>query len=340
MDYFQDLLHLLSMEREADRSSYQQLAATTTVAQRRENGMSWYPVAIRGTELGRGDYLTVELERTTHQDIPHQLRFGQSAMLFSNHDPQVDNVSGTISFQGGDRLKLSLRIDELPDWASNGKLGVDLQFDENSYEEMGSALREATLAVEKKAEGKLARVLIGNAVPTFQEGESVPAIQGLNPSQQEAVEKILAAKELAIVHGPPGTGKTTTIVQAIKKMIERDHEKVLVAAPSNAAVDLLSEKLAGAGLKVLRVGNPAKVSERLMSLTLDSKMAAHSQMKEIKRLKKQAAEFRNMAHKYKRSFGRAEREQRKALFDEAHKIMKEVGRTEQYITDDLLAQAQ
>lgn len=113
-----------------------------------------------------------------------------------------------------------------------------------------------------------------------------------------------------------------------------------MTAPSNTAVDLLSEKLAEEGLNVLRVGNPARVSERLMSLTLDSKIAAHADMKQIKALKKQAADFRNMAHKYKRHFGKAEREQRKALFDEAHKIMKDVERTEQYITDDLLRKAQ
>lgn len=339
MDYFRKLLHLLSLEREADRNSYNQLATTTTVAQRRENGMSWYPVAIRGTEIGRGDYLTIELERTTHQDIPHQLRFGKPAMLFSNHDPQNDNVSGTISFQGGDRLKLSLRIDELPDWASKGKLGIDLLFDENSYSEMEAALREAEQIVDKKEAGKLARVLIGEAAPTFAISNGTPVTPDLNQSQRAAIEKILAANELAIVHGPPGTGKTTTVVQAIKSLIERDGGRILVTAPSNTAVDLLSDKLAAAGLNVLRVGNPAKVSDRLMSLTLDSRMAEHSQMKEIKRLKKQAAEFRNMAHKYKRSFGKAEREQRQALFSEAHKIMKEVGRTEQYITDDLLAKA-
>lgn len=340
MDYFKDLLQLLFLEKEADRSAYQKLAGTTTVAHRREAGISWYPVAIRGTEIGRGDYLTVEIERTTHQDIPHQLRFGQSAMLFSNHDPKAHHVSGTISFQGGDRLKLSLRVDELPDWASDGKLGVDLLFDEASYAEMESALREAAQIVEKRDEGKLARVLIGEAAPTFHEEEKLAAIPGLNPSQQAAVEKILAAGDLAVVHGPPGTGKTTTIVQAIRTLVARDHQKVLVVAPSNAAVDLLSEKLAAAGLTVLRIGNPARVSERLAALTLDSRMAAHPQMKEIKKLKKQAAEFRTMAHKYKRNFGRAEREQRQALFDEARKIMKDVGRTEQYITDDLIAKAQ
>jgi ATP-dependent RNA/DNA helicase IGHMBP2 len=340
MDYFKDLQLLLSIEREADRASYLKLFATTSILQRRENGLSWYPVAIRGTEPGLGDYLTIELERTTHQDIPHQLRFGQQARLFSSHDPNTDFVAGTITFQGGNRLKISLREDELPDWASNGKLGVDLLFDENSYAEMEAALKEAAAVVEKREEGRLARVLTGVTSPSFDEHQAVSPIPTLNPSQQAAVEKILSANELAIVHGPPGTGKTTTLVQAIIKLAAREGEKILVTAPSNAAVDLLSEKLSEAGLNVLRVGNPARVSERLAALTLDSKMATHSQMKEIKRLKKQAAEFRNMAHKYKRSFGRAEREQRKALFDEAHKIMKEVGRTEQYITADLLEKAQ
>jgi len=110
-------------------------------------------------------------------------------------------------------------------------------------------------------------------------------------------------------------------------------------APSNTAVDLLSEKLADAGVNVLRIGNPAKVSEKLFSLTIDSKMAEHGAMKEIKRLKKKAGEFKDMAHKYKRNFGQAEREQRKALFDEARNILKEVERTEQFILDDVIGKA-
>ncbi len=340
MDYFKNLERLLSIEKEAERAHFQKTAATTTPAQRREAGLCWYPVAIRGTEIGRGDYLTVEVERTTHRDLPHNLRFGASAVLFSGHNSTTDQVSGTVSFQGGDRLKLSLRIDELPDWASAGKLGVDLLFDEAGYAEMERALREAALLLEKGSEGQLSRVLTGGAAPTFGASVIPVLVPGLNQSQVAAVEKILAASELAIVHGPPGTGKTTTIVAAIQKIVGRSGEKVLVVAPSNAAVDLLSEKIAATGLRVLRVGNPARVSERLMALTLDAKAAEHPQMKEIKKLKKQAAEFRSMAHKYKRSFGRAEREQRQALFDEARKIMTEVGRTEQYITDDLLAKAQ
>lgn len=340
MDYFKKLLELLKIEREEDRQSYLKFANTTSVALRRETGFAWYPVAIRGTEIGRGDYLTVEIERTTHLDVIHQLRSGVSAVLFSNHDPKQDRVEGTISYLNGNRLKITLRTDELPEWSGNGKLGVDLLFDDNSYDEMQNALKQADAAAEKPAEGKLIRVLTGAQAPAFQTEVRQPAVPSLNHSQQLAVNKIMSANELAIVHGPPGTGKTTTLVQAIKALFQRDRQKILVTAPSNTAVDLLSEKLSEQGLNVLRVGNPARVSERLLALTLDSRMAEHSATKEIRRLKKQAVEYRNLAHKYKRNFGKAEREQRKALFDEAHRIMKEVGNTEQYIIDDLVARAQ
>ena len=375
MDYFSKLGDLLKMEREEDRQSYLTLTATSSISERRSNGLTWYPIAIRGSEMSRGDYLTVEVERTTHQDMNHQFRFGVSAVLFSGHDPKENRIEGIISYQSGNRLKVTLHTDELPDWADDGKLGLDLLFDDNSYDEMRNALKLASTLYEKREEGHLIRILIGEKSPGFESiGHSsdsghhsginsspasapgqypagphahIPASSArnpdrtnLNPSQQAAVDKILSANELAIVHGPPGTGKTTTLVQAIKALILQDHQQILVVAPSNTAVDLLSEKLSEEGLNTLRIGNPVRVSERLMSLTLDSKMAAHNSMKEVKKWKKQASEFRDMAHKYKRNFGKAEREQRSALFTEARKIMKQVENTEQYIMDDLLARAQ
>lgn len=340
MDYFKKQLDLLRIEREEDRTSYKKMTETSSVADRRANGLTWYPIAIRGSEMSRGDYLTVEAERTTHQDLPHQLRFGASAVLFSNHDPKQDHLEGTISYQGGNRLKITLRTDELPEWANDGKLGIDLLFDDNSYDEMQNALKQADALQDKEPEGRLIKILTGEKKPVFHPDITPYVNPALNASQQSAVNKILSANDLAIVHGPPGTGKTTTLVQAIKALIKQDQQQILVVAPSNTAVDLLSEKLSDEGLNVLRVGNPARVSERLMSLTLDSKVSEHNSIKEIKRLKKQANEFRDMAHKYKRNFGKAEREQRKALFDEARKIMKEVGNTEQYIIDDLISKAQ
>lgn len=340
MDYFKKLLELLKIEREEDLQSYLKLTESTSVSERRANGITWYPIAIRGSEMSRGDYLTVEVERTTHQEVAHQLRFGMPAVLFSNHDPKKDRVEGTISHQSGNRLKITLRTDELPEWARDGKLGIDLLFDDSSYDEMQNALKTADSLDNKTEEAVLVKILTGEKKPTFRQDIPFYSAPKLNASQQNAVNKILSANELAVVHGPPGTGKTTTLVEAIKALIMQDKKQVLVVAPSNTAVDLLSEKLSDQGLNVLRVGNPARVSDQLMSLTLDSKMSGHAQMKEIKNLKKQANEFRNMAHKYKRSFGKAERDQRKALFDEAHRIMKDVGKTEQYIIDDLVSKAQ
>lgn len=348
MDYFDHLTELLKLEKDADLKSYKDLTDSSSAADRRSYGLSWYPVAIRDTEIGRGDYLTVELERTTHQDLSHQFRFGSSVALFSNHDAGIDRIEGTVTYVGGSKIKISLKVDELPDWSRQGKLGIDLLFDNYTYDEMQYALKTATSLLKDSQEGvvskspvlPLLKVLTGATKPGFKPLKYHYEIPALNEKQQEAVQKILEANELAIVHGPPGTGKTTTLVQAIKALVKSNGKQILVVAPSNTAVDLLTEKLADEGLDVLRMGNPARVSEKLLSLTIDGKMAGHESLKAIKKLKKQASEYKNMAHKYKRNFGRAEQEQRKALFSEAHKLVKEADNTEQYIIDQLLAKAQ
>jgi superfamily I DNA and/or RNA helicase len=330
--YFKDLQVLLAAERSTDEAAFNRLTAGTGAAQRRATGMAWYPIAIRNTEPVRGDYLSIEIERTTHQDLSHQFRFGSAVALFSNHD-QTHRVNGTITFVGGHRMKITLLTEELPEWASDGKLGIDLLFDAYSYEEMRDALKQA-----EKTDSHLVRLLTGKESPNIT--AAVYTNPNLNAAQETAVRCILGAQDLAIVHGPPGTGKTTTLVAAISALIERGEPQILAVAPSNTAVDLLSEKLAEAGLNVLRIGNPVRVSERLQQLTLDSRMAEHSQLKEVKKLKKMAAEFKNMAHKYKRSFGKAEREQRKALFEEAHRIMREVAKIEEFISEDVISKAQ
>ncbi|MCQ6957135.1 AAA domain-containing protein [Mucilaginibacter aquariorum] len=332
MSYFKNLIALLAAERSADEAAFISLTAGTGAVQRRTLGLCWYPIAIRNTEPVRGDYISVEVERTTHKDLAHQLRFGSSVALFSNYDNN-DRVNGTITFIGGDRLKVTLLTEELPDWASNGKLGIDILFDAYSYDEMRNALKKA-----EQTDSHLIKVLTGSKKPTFVSTDYTTP--NLNKSQQTAVKNILGAQDLAIVHGPPGTGKTTTLVAAINALIAHGEPQILIVAPSNTAVDLLSEKLSETGLNILRIGNPVRVTERLQKLTLDSRMAEHGQMKEVKKLKKMAAEFKNMAHKYKRSFGKAEREQRKALFNEAHRIMRDVAKIEEFVAEDVISKAQ
>ncbi|MEO6916635.1 MAG: AAA domain-containing protein, partial [Chitinophagaceae bacterium] len=218
MDYFRKLNDLLQKEKEAERSFYSTMNENMPLTERRANGVSWYPIVIKDTESGIGDYLTVECERPTHQHIIHQFRFGMSVAMFSNHDHKNDRVEGVISYLSGNRMKINMRVDELPDWSGDGKLGIDAIFDQNSFEEMEKALRLAPLVAEKKEEGRLVRILTGEQAPSFSE-EIIPfASDKLNLSQQSAVEKILSATDLAIVHGPPGTGKTTTLVQAIKAL--------------------------------------------------------------------------------------------------------------------------
>lgn len=340
MDYFRQLALALKQEWQEDKLNFDEQVRLSSVQDRRANGYSWYPVAIRDTELGKGDYLTVQFERTTHTEIPHLFRFGGAATLFSQHQPDTNRLEGIITHVSGNTLKINFRTEELPDWADDGKLGIDLAFDDNSYEEMRKALQLADSLKDKREEGRLIRILTGEETPTWRREESSFTSAALNESQQAAVRKIIDAQDLAIVHGPPGTGKTTTLIEAIKILCLTEKGPLLVVAPSNAAVDLLSEKAADAGCSVLRIGNPVRVSEKLQALTLDVKLATHPRMKEIRRMKKQADEYRTMAHKYKRSFGKAEWEQRKALFKEVRAIMKEVDNTMEYMTRDIIEKSQ
>ena len=203
MDYFKRLLDLLKIEKEEDRWLYKELTENMPVTERRANGMTWYPVAIKDTEVGRGDYLTVEVERTTHHDVIHQLRFGMTAAIFSNHNSKADRVEGTVSYIGGNRLKISLRTDELPEWSRDGKLGIDAVFDKNSYDEMENVLKLASAITEKKDEGQLIKILTGEKQPTYHTLADLPFIDILNENQQKAVEKILEENELAIVQDYP-----------------------------------------------------------------------------------------------------------------------------------------
>jgi len=340
MKYFNELATLLDQEQAFDKAQHEALLLKRSVQERIALGVTWFPIAITNSELGRGDYLTITVNKTNHPEEGHQFRFGMPVSLFSNHNPQQDRLHGVIAFAGRDILRISFRVDELPAWSRGGRLGVDLLFDENSYQEMHRALDEANLALTDKKQGTLVRQLLGET--DVRESSPGPAYKNdsLNPSQNKAIAHILGENPLSILHGPPGTGKTTTLVYAIQALLKQRPQQLLIVAPSNTAVDVLTERLDAVGVTVVRIGNPVKVSDHLQELTLDARVGNHVSHKTIKTLEKQARTYIDMAHKYKRNFGKAERDQRKALFDEARKIRKEIDQMLDYMVQDEFAKAQ
>jgi superfamily I DNA and/or RNA helicase len=235
-------------------------------------------------------------------------------------------------------MVITLNSDDLPDWIDDHLLGVDLMFDEMAYREMESAMK-AVIKAENSRTAELRDVLLGSRLPVASHqlpitGDWKPATE-LNLSQWKALEKIISTQDVGNIHGPPGTGKTTTLVQAIKHTVHEE-KQVLVCAPSNAAVDLLAEKLTEQGLQVLRIGHPARVTEQSLSKTLDAQIANHVHYKELRVLRKKMTQMRDMAFKYKRDFGYAERQQRKLLLQEAKEMKADADVLEFYIINDLL----
>ncbi|MDP1747561.1 MAG: AAA domain-containing protein [Bacteroidota bacterium] len=338
IDRLLNLRRLLKVERDEDFAQYKQHFSRNNINYRREKGVTWYPVVITNVEIGHGEYLSIEIERTTNHNEPHQFSGNKSAALFSNTYPDEQPINGIIKVINPNKIRLSLSIDELPDWCDDGKLGINLLFDESSYREMDIAMEKVISASHNRL-AMLRDVMYGIKPPAFNKVDESIHITGLNQSQNSAVQKILAAKDIAIIHGPPGTGKTTTLVQAIRQTLLTE-KQVLVCSSSNTAVDLLTEKLHREGINVLRLGNPARISEEVLMNTLDVKMAAHESYKELKKYRKTAEEYFRMAGKYKRTFGREEREQRQLFYMEARKILHEARNLEDYIFEEQFEKAQ
>jgi len=338
IDRLLNLRRLLKIEHDEDFAQYKQHFSRNNINYRRENGVTWYPVVITNVEIGHGEYLSIDIERTTNHNEPHQFSGGKNAALFSNTYPDEQPVNGIIKVINPNKIRLTLTIDELPDWCDDGKLGINLLFDESSYREMDIAMEKVISAFHSRL-AVLRDVMYGIKPPAFNKIDESIQITGLNQSQNTAVQKIIAAKDIAIIHGPPGTGKTTTLVQAIRQTLKTE-KQVLVCSSSNTAVDLLTEKLHREGINVLRLGNPARISEEVLMNTLDVKMATHESYKELKKYRKTAEEYFRMAGKYKRTFGREEREQRQLFYMEARKILQEARNLEDYIFEEQFEKAQ
>ena len=327
---------LIKLERQADLEYYRQKVLLRSLTQRTQEGTTWYPVKLKRDYIGTGERLILELERNSHLDQPHAFQSGKSVSVFSNAsgNPERDHVNGVINYVRDNIMVVTLNAEELPDWIEDGMLGVDVMFDEMSYREMEFALKEVMKA-ENNRVAELRELLLGTEKTIPQ--KSIPPIPEnlLNESQQEAMNNVLASGDIAFIHGPPGTGKTTTIVQAIVHTVKKERQ-VLVCAPSNAAVDLLTDKLSEKGLIVLRVGHPARVTEQTLSKTLDARIAAHVHYKELRELRKRMEQVKAAAFKFKKRFGYSEKEERRTLLQEAKVLKNDADTLEFYIINDLL----
>ena len=339
----------MQLEQQEDQAQFKLKNASASIKERRRRGLTWYPVTITQEDIGFGGKVVLELERPAHRQDLHLFQVGAAAALFSNapgysgthsaSDRPV--VSGVVTRVRRNKLLLATTKEALPDWVLDGStLGIDLTFDEVSYREMNQAL-SAVMAAHGNRLAELRDVLLGARQATFREPQADDLFypSALNDSQLAAVRHVVTAQDVAIIHGPPGTGKTTTLVQAILETIRRER-RVLVCAPSNTAVDLLTEKLAERGVNVIRLGNPSRVSDLLLKHTLDAGVMAHASYAKMHAMRQTAEQHREAASERVRHFGFEERERRQWLREEARTLRQAADDLERFMTEDVLESVQ
>jgi len=267
---------LLQMEYETEKEAFRLQTEQMGIMRKVKRGDAWWPVKVSRSYYNSLNQLTVEVVRTTDTDIEHNFEFGRPVIFFRNDSTETGiryfRFTGTVSYADGDRLVITVPDNtSILDLQNTEQLGVQLSFDETSYRLMLEALDRAI-----KGKGRLG--YLRDLFYTSQKPETFvfPPIHMpyLNATQEEAVNMVLRAKDVAIVHGPPGTGKTTTLVEAIRETLMRENQ-VLVCAQSNMAVDWISEKLVDRGINVLRIGNPTRVNDKMLSFTYERRFEAH-----------------------------------------------------------------
>ncbi|MBN2893065.1 MAG: AAA family ATPase [Bacteroidales bacterium] len=330
----------LAIEKAEDLSQFKIKMQSTTLIERRNEGVLWYPVQLATSLYDAGERLIINVSRSKEHSGSHLFQNGKLVSIFSNSDSnneQTTFVTGVVNQVREFDMYITINNDIFPDWLKDGKLGVQLLFDENSYLEMERALNILQKTDDRRL-NQLKSIIIGDEDASFEEKYKV-SIPTLNKSQNDALNLVSKAQDLAIIHGPPGTGKTTTIIQSIVHTL-KDEKQILVCAPSNSAVDLLVEKLSEKGINVLRIGHPARVTDNVLKNTLDTKVTLHEHYKDVKMIRKQAEELFKSAGKYKRNFGPEERRQRNESFKEARRLKDEAKQLIHYITSSLISDAQ
>ncbi len=337
--HLENLWNLLQEEKEEDLLQFRRKVQRLSMDERKAEGYTWYPVALVQQGYTIGDRAFVVVERQADDRREHQFREGKTVGFFTRQEGvHRAEFSGVVHYVDKNRMKIILNVQDVPEWADRGLTGVDLLFDDRSYSEMEKALQKV-MQVKKGRLAELRAILCGGADAESGPPLPLPAIPGLNTSQHQAICQTLAARDVAVIHGPPGTGKTTTVVQAVKVLCQTENT-VLVCAPSNTAVDLLTERLAAQGLFVVRIGNISRVDESILSHTLEVLAAGHPESKNVKKVRIQAAETRRQAHRYRRTFGADERSERRQLMEEASQLAAWADALEDRIVEQILDGAQ
>ncbi len=283
---------LLQLEYQAEKESFRKQTEEMGLLRKVKRGDAWYPLKIGKSYYNSLNQLVVEVHRQGDEEIEHNFEFGKPVCFFSvGEKDQIKYFSftGTVSYVDGDRMVVSVPDNgQLIDVQGAENVGVQLFFDDTSYKMMFDALDRVI-----KAKGRLG--YLRDLFYSRQQAETFSFapmhFPYLNHTQEEAVNKVLRAKDVAIVHGPPGTGKTTTLVEAIYETLRRENQ-VLVCAQSNMAVDWISEKLVDRGINVLRIGNPTRVNDKMLSFTYERRFEAHPDYELLWAIRKAIRELR------------------------------------------------
>lgn len=283
---------LLEMEHAAEREAFKKLTETMGLQRKVKRGDAWFPISTGKAFYNSLNQYVIEVFRNADEDTDHNFEYGKPLMFFSINGDKLHyyNISANVSYVDGNRMLVVLpSADSAASLMQVEGLGVQLSFDETSYRAMFDALDR----VIKAKNGRLAylRDLFASKVPAATFSFSDISLPWLNATQQHAVNEVLRAKDVAIVHGPPGTGKTTTLVEAINETLARESQ-VLVCAQSNMAVDWISEQLVDRGINVLRIGNPTRVNDKMLGFTYERRFEAHPDYSQLWAIRKAIRELR------------------------------------------------
>lgn len=332
----QRLLKCIELEEKEQAQRYR-LDQQHTLKTLKVEGLALHPIIVTRKNFGYADYPEINFKLSFPPEA-NMFRDGAAIECFITGEEPIKGVLLNLDGMNGE---FRLFAPDFPDWIEDDGVGIKLAPDTRTTEIMKKVLNE--LGTNKPLFKLFEQLHDGK--PTSTSHISIKNIsldfrnKRLNESQQQAVKAIIQNETITIVHGPPGTGKTTTLIEAIIQLIKNE-EKILVSAPSNTAVDNIAKGLIQQGVNVLRVGNASKADEAIFSHTPEGRLANSKQQKEIKQLKIRAEEFRKMALKYKRSFGKAEREQRQLLFKEVKNIRNEIKKIQAYNEEKLFEEAQ